>query len=347
MQEIKSILSAGTRDTRPYDAILLLSFGGPEGMDDVLPFLENVLRGRNIPRERLIEVSHHYALFDGVSPINAQNRALLAALEPQLKANGIMLPIYWGNRNWAPYTGDTLRQMQQDGIQRALAFVTSAYSSYSGCRQYREDVALAREQIGEGAPLVDKIRVFYNHPLFVEVNAENLRAALMQIPVERRDSAQVAFTAHSIPLAMAKNADYERQLQETCRLVAEAAHITNWQLVYQSRSGSPSQPWLGPDIVEHLDALKAAGAQDVVVLPVGFVSDHVEVLYDLDREALDHAAELGLNMVRAATVGTSPAYVRMVAELIRERVKGEPTHRAIGQYGANHDVCPIDCCLRV
>ena len=346
MQDIKPILSAGTRDTRPYDAILIQSFGGPEGMDDVMPFLENVLRGRNVPRERLIDVSHHYALFDGVSPINAQNRALIAALEPELRTVGITLPIYWGNRNWAPYLNDTMQQMQRDGIQRVLAFVTSAYSSYSGCRQYREDVQDAREKI-DGAPWVDKIRVFYNHPVFVEVNAENLRAALDQIPVDRRDSAHVAFTAHSIPVPMAKRANYERQLQETCRLVAEAAHVNNWQLVYQSRSGSPSQPWLGPDILEHLDALKASGVQDVAVLPVGFVSDHVEVLYDLDHEAQDRAAELGLNMVRAATVGTSPAYIHMVAELIAERVNHLSDRQAIGQYGANHDFCPIDCCLRI
>ena len=327
-----------------YDAILIVSFGGPEGMDDVMPFLENVLRGRNVPRERMIDVSHHYALFDGISPINAQNRELIAALIPELRANGVHLPIYWGNRNWQPYLTDTLRQMTADGIKNAVAFVTSAYSSYSGCRQYREDIMRAQAEIGSDAPQVAKLRVFYNHPLFIEANVENLQAAIDQIPAERRAATSIAFTAHSVPLVMAQGSKYVMQLQETCRLVAEQAGLSNWKLVYQSRSGSPRQPWLEPDILQHLQTLKTEGASDVVVLPVGFVSDHIEVCYDLDTEAQALVAELDMKLVRAATVGTHPLYVKMISELIIERLSHDPARQAIGLYGASHDVCPIDCC---
>ncbi|HLL75575.1 MAG TPA: ferrochelatase [Pyrinomonadaceae bacterium] len=328
-----------------YDALLVVSFGGPEGVDDVMPFLENVTRGRGIHRERLLGVAHHYELFGGVSPINEQNRRLIAALRRELDEHGPRLPIYWGNRNWHPLLADALRQMRDDGVRRALAFVTSAYSSYSGCRQYRENIEHARAEVGEGAPAVDKLRAFYNHPGFVEPNAENLSAALAQIPAERRASARVAFTAHSIPEAMAAGCDYEAQLLETCRLVAERAGAKLWRLVFQSRSGSPHQPWLEPDICDHLRELKAAGATDAVVHPVGFISDHMEVLYDLDTEARQVAAEIGLNMIRAATVGTHPAFVTMIRELITERIDGRPAHRALGARGPSHDVCPADCCL--
>jgi ferrochelatase len=330
-----------------YDAILIASFGGPEGMDDVIPFLENVLRGRPVPQERLIEVSHHYELFGGVSPINQQNRDLIAALRQELDEHGINLPIYWGNRNWSPYFADTLRQMAADGIKRALMFVTSAYSSYSGCRQYREDIQRARDQVGMDAPQVDKVRVFYNHPLFIEVNVHNLRRALDQLPAERHANARIAFTAHSIPDAMAAHCDYQAQLLETCQLVAGMVGMEDqWELVYQSRSGSPAQPWLGPDILDHLRALKQAGATDVIVHPIGFVSDHIEVLYDLGVEAADLAKELGLTLIRASTVGTHPKYIQMIRELISDRLTDYPDRSSIGDRGPNHDFCPLDCCLR-
>ena len=330
---------------QPYDAILFLSFGGPEGMDDVMPFLANVLRGRNVPESRMREVAHHYELFGGVSPINEQNRRLIGALERELEQNGPRLPVYWGNRNWHPLLADTLSRMRDDGIKNALAFVTSAYSSYSGCRQYREDVERAREAVGHGAPRVEKLRAFYNHPGFVRPNVENLGAALAQIPDERRARARVAFTAHSIPSAMAAGCDYERQLLETCRLTASGAGAEQWRLVFQSRSGPPTQAWLEPDICDHLRELKAEGAEDVVVAPIGFISDHMEVLYDLDTEAKQLSAEIGVNMVRAATVGTHPQFVSMIRELINERLDPAATHRALGTFGPSHDVCPVDCCL--
>ena len=329
----------------PYDALLVVSFGGPEGVDEVMPFLQIVLRGRSIPEARIREVAHHYELFGGVSPLNGQNRALIAALRAELEASGPNLPIYWGNRNWAPFLADTLQQMKQDGIKHALAFFTSAYSSYSGCRQYREDIQKAQAAVGAGAPEVDKLRVFYNHPGFIEPTVENVQRALEQIPQERRATARVAFTAHSIPQSMAAACTYENQLKEVCQLVAEKLSLQNWNLVYQSRSGPPAQPWLEPDILKHLSDLKAEGVTDVVVAPVGFISDHMEVLYDLDTEAGQHCEAIGLNMIRAATVGTHPAFIRMIRELILERMGTETTRRSLGTKGPSHDVCPIDCCL--
>jgi len=328
-----------------YDAILIVSFGGPEGLDDVMPFLSNVLRGRNVPESRMREVAHHYELFGGVSPINGQNRRLIGALERELGENGPRLPIYWGNRNWHPLLADTLRRMRDDRIKNALAFVTSAYSSYSGCRQYREDVERAREAVGEGAPQVSKLRAFFNHPGFVGPNVENLRAALAEIPEVRRADARVAFTAHSIPEAMAAGCDYERQLLETCRLVAEGAGRANWRLAFQSRSGPPTQAWLGPDIRDHLRELKESGATDVVVAPVGFISDHMEVLYDLDTEARQLSEGLGLNMIRAATVGTHPEFIKMIRELILERLDDATPRRALGTFPPRQDTCATDCCL--
>ena len=328
-----------------YDAILLVSFGGPEGMDEVMPFLQNVLRGRDVPAARLREVAHHYEMFGGVSPINAQNRALIAALESELEANGPRLPVYWGNRNWHPLLADTLRQMADDGRRRALAFVTSAYSSYSGCRQYRENIARAQEEIGLRAPQVDKLRVFYNHPGFIEANIEHVRAALTQIPPARRADARLVFTAHSIPLSMATSCDYVAQLQEAGRLVAEGAGHERWQLVYQSRSGPPTQAWLEPDICDHLRALKEAGARDAIISPIGFISDHMEVLYDLDTEARLLAAELGLNLIRAATVGTHPLFIKMIRELILERMNPNIERRALGSHGPRQDFCSTECCL--
>ena len=315
-----------------YDALLLVSFGGPEGMDDVMPFLENVLRGRNVPRERMLQVARHYEMFGGVSPINQQNRNLIAALEKELDENGPMLPIYWGNRNWHPLLPDTLAQMTQDGIKNALAFATSAYSSYSSCRQYRQNISDAQAAVGPSAPRVEKLRVFYNHPLFIQANLEQIRAALDQF--EDPASVNLVFTAHSIPESMAVNCDYAKQLIEVGRLIAKALGIKNWQVVYQSRSGSPSQPWLGPDVTEHLRALHIEDVKNVVVAPIGFVSDHMEVVYDLDVQAQQTANELGMKMVRASTAGTHPAFVRMIRELVVERIENK----------VPENICAPDCC---
>ncbi|MCL4545134.1 MAG: ferrochelatase [Chloroflexi bacterium] len=329
----------------PYDAVLLVSFGGPEGPDDVMPFLDNTLRGRNVPQSRKLEVARHYALFGGVSPINGQNRQLLAALAVELKAARIHLPLYWGNRNWHPLLEDTVRQMSRDGVRRALAFVTSAYSSYSGCRQYREDIERARAAVGPDAPAIDKVRVFYNHPLFVAANAALLRETLAQLPVGIEATSRVMFTAHSVPVSMAAHSRYREQLEEACRLVAAATGVNEWDLVFQSRSGPPQQPWLEPDVLDHLRTLKNRGVTHVATAPIGFVSDHLEVQYDLGIAARELATELGLQLVLTPTVGAHPLYVQMVRELIEERCG--PTHlkRASGRFGPSHDVCPEDCCL--
>ena len=329
---------------RAYDAILVLSFGGPEGVDDVIPFLENVTRGRGVPPERLAEVAEHYYHFGGVSPINAQNRALIAALETDLKEHGMDLPIYFGNRNWHPLLADTLRQMKDDGVQRALAFVTSAFSSYSSCRQYREDIAAAAAAVGDGAPSIDKIRVFYNHPGFLEPVAEHLRAAIEQFPASRRDQVRVLYTAHSIPMSMATTSAYEAQLRDAMAIVSDLAGVRHSTLCYQSRSGSPSVPWLEPDFADVMTDLHADGHTDVIVCPIGFVSDHLEVLFDLDEEGAEHAAELGMTYVRAATVGTHPRFVAMIRELIEERMTASPVRCALGANGPVHDNCPVNCC---
>lgn len=325
-----------------YQAILLVSFGGPEAPADVLPFLENVTRGRNIPRGRLLEVAEHYHHFGGKSPINDQNRALMAALRAELDQHGISLPIYRGNRNWHPFLTDALRQMKADGVESALGLVTSAFSSYSGCRQYGENIAVAQAEVGEGAPKVDKVRVFYNHPGYIEACAERVREAAAAIPAS--EPVRLVATAHSIPCSMAETSAYETQLRETARLVAEAAGFDHWELVYQSRSGPPSQPWLGPDILDHLRALHAEQEQNLVLAPIGFISDHIEVLYDLDVEAKQLADELGMKMVRARSAGTHPAFIAMLRELIQERLDPAVPKRAIGRFGPNHDVCPADCC---
>jgi ferrochelatase len=330
----------------PYDAILVVGFGGPESREEVLPFLENVLRGRPVPRERMLEVAEHYYHFGGVSPINQQVRDLIAALTPELRRHGVTLPIYWGNRNWHPLLPDTMQSMVQAGVRRALAVVLSAYSSYSGCRQYREDIARAQAEVGSQAPAVDKVRVFYNHPDFVAANAEHLARALEQLPAVRRPQVRVAFTAHSLPQGMADRCQYVSQLTETCRLVADASAIpsTHWKLVYQSRSGRPQDPWLEPDILDHLAALTEQGVADVVVQPIGFLSDHMEVLYDLDDEAASRARQAGIHMVRAATVGTHPRFVAMLRKLIQERLSPGADRESIGSFGPSHDVCPADCC---
>lgn len=333
-----------------YDALLIVSFGGPEKREDVIPFLENVLRGKPVPRERLLEVAEHYYHFGGVSPINAQCRELIAALQRELTNAGISLPIYWGNRNWTPFLTAALQQMARDGVKRALAFVTSAYSSYSGCRQYRENIAAAQAEVGTQAPQVDKLRMFYNHPEFIVANVDRLQAALLRLPQPPDDQTLLLFTAHSLPQEMADHCDYVQQLSETCRLVVEHLATTapgwpegRWRLVYQSRSGRPTDPWLEPDILEALNSAAQQGFRQVVVAPVGFLCDHMEVLYDLDYEAQRRAEELGLTMVRSATVGTHPRFIAMIRQLIEERLRrGE--RRAIGRYGPSHDVCPADCC---
>jgi ferrochelatase len=329
----------------PYDSILIVSFGGPERREDVLPFLENVLRGKPVPKERMLEVAEHYYHFGGISPINRHVRELISALRAELDAAGIALPIYWGNRNWHPLLPHALREMARAGHQRALAYVTSAYSSYSGCRQYRENIEQARLAVGPSAPQVDKLRAFFNHPEFIAANVERVREAWSQLPADAQTAARIAFTAHSIPLSMASTSAYVEQLTETCRLIAEelALPAERWRLVYQSRSGRPQDPWLEPDIGDHLRSLKSAGVADVIVAPVGFLSDHIEVLYDLDEEARRIAEESGLRMIRAGTVGAHPRFVRMIRELIEERLRGTE-RRCVGTLGPRPDVCPVDCC---
>jgi protoporphyrin/coproporphyrin ferrochelatase len=328
-----------------YDAILVVSFGGPESREDVISFLETVLRGKNVPRERILTVAEHYYHFGGKSPINEQTRDLIAALQVELEQNGPKLPIYLGNRNWHPLLPDTLRQMKQDGVGRAIGFVTSAYSSYSGCRQYREDIARAQAEVGPGAPVVDKLRAFFNHPLFIEATVDRVQGALRSIPANARENVQVIYTAHSIPLSMANTSDYVKQLQEVARLVSEAIGHTNHVLVYQSRSGAPGQPWLEPDILDYLRRVKAENLASAVVLaPISFLSDHMEVLYDLDIEAHHLCETLGLPMSRAKTVGVHPKFVAMIRELITERMSPKIERRALGTMGVRADTCAADCC---
>ncbi|MFF3246106.1 ferrochelatase [Streptomyces sp. NPDC002870] len=354
------------RDPAPYDALLLLSFGGPEGPDDVVPFLENVTRGRGIPTERLKEVGQHYFLFGGVSPINDQNRALLDALRKDFAEHGLELPVHWGNRNWAPYLTDTLREMVQDGHRRIAVLATSAYASYSGCRQYRENLADALatlEAEGLELPRVDKLRHYFNHPGFVRPMIDGVLKSLADLPEKLRAGARLAFTTHSIPTSAAdasgpaaghgEGGAYVRQHLEVARLIADAVREQtgiehSWQLVYQSRSGAPHIPWLEPDICDHLEELHGSGAPAVVMVPIGFVSDHMEVLYDLDTEATAKAAELGLPVRRSATVGADRRFAAAVRDLLLERAaveRGLPAERcALGALGPSHDLCPVGCC---
>ncbi|WP_433572615.1 ferrochelatase [Streptomyces sp. CA-251247] len=354
------------RDPTPYDALLLLSFGGPEGPDDVVPFLENVTRGRGIPTERLKEVGQHYFLFGGVSPINDQNRALLGALRKDFADHGLDLPVYWGNRNWAPYLTDTLREMTRDGHRRIAVLATSAYASYSGCRQYRENLADALATLqaeGLELPRVDKLRHYFNHPGFVGPMTEGVLSALADLPAAVREGAHLAFTTHSIPTAAADTSGpvadhgdggaYVRQHLDVARQIADAVRAETgtehpWELVYQSRSGAPHIPWLEPDICDHLGELHGSGVPAVVMVPIGFVSDHMEVLYDLDTEATAKAAELGLPVRRSATVGADPRFAEAVRDLVLERAateRGVPAERcALGALGPSHDLCPIGCC---
>jgi ferrochelatase len=364
-------------ETMPaYDAFLLLSFGGPEGPDDVLPFLENVTRGRGVPQERLEEVAEHYHAYGGISPINAQNRELLAAIPAAFAAMGIDLPLYWGNRNWHPFIAETVGQMRADGVQRAVAFVTSAYSSYSACRQYLDDIDHAVAAVGPGAPRIDKLRPYFNHPGFIEPFAAAVEAAIAGLPAGARARARLVFTAHSVPVGMAAASGsaskgtavpgavggrYAAELREAARLITERASGASlpFDLVFQSRSGPPSVPWLEPDVNDHLAALAkgtdAFGAplpdgppSAVVVVPVGFVSDHMEVIHDLDVEAAQTAASLGLPFARAKAPGPTPRFAKMVSELVAERVSGAAP-QALGRFGLGAfadgaDNCPADCC---
>ena len=327
----------------PYQAVLLLSFGGPEASEEVMPFLERVVAGRGVPRERLEEVAKHYEHFGGKSPLNGHNRALVARLGEALRRTDHPLPVYFGNRHWHPLLADVLVQMRDDGVERALAFVTSAYGSYSGCRAYLEDMDGARRQV-EGAPALDKLRLFFNHPRLIEASADKLRAAMAGLGDQDRGGARVVFTAHSIPVAMAQGSPYLAQLRETATLVAAAVGLDGWDLAFQSRSGPPQVPWLEPDICDHLRALHDPGVGAVVVAPIGFLADHMEVVYDLDIEARAVADGLGLSMVRADTVGDHPSYVDMIVELIAERLFPEQPRRSVGGLPAATDTCAVGCC---
>jgi protoporphyrin/coproporphyrin ferrochelatase len=330
-----------------YDALLLVSFGGPEGPDEVLPFLRNVTRGRGVPDERLAEVAGHYDRFGGRSPINDQNRALLAALRSELAP----MPVYWGNRNWRPTLAEALAAMRDDGITRAACFVTSAFASYSGCRQYREDLAEAAAEVGDGVPELAKLRLYFDHPGFVEPLVDNVTAALAELPAARRDGAAMVFVAHSVPMWQARTSGpdggaYPAQLAAVGAVIAERVGARTgwrgaWEIAYSSRSGPPSVPWLEPDIGDRLAALGPAAA---VVVPIGFVSDHLEVVYDLDVMAAGRAAAAGVEVRRAATVGTDPRFVRMVAGLLAERAAPAAPRPALTALPPARDICPRSCC---
>ncbi|QGK69891.1 ferrochelatase [Allosaccharopolyspora coralli] len=334
-----------------FDAVLLLSFGGPEGHDDVRPFLENVTRGRGVPPERLDEVAEHYHHFGGVSPINRLNRDLIAALEAELAEQSRDLPVYFGNRNWHPLLEDTVARMADEGVRRALVFPTSAWGGYSGCRQYHEDIARAREAVGDRAPELIKLRQFFDHPLFVDANAD----AVCRARDELDGDARVVFTAHSIPMRADERPGpdgdphwYSRQVHEAARLVAEAAGVRDYDVTWQSRSGPPHVPWLEPDVCDHLEALHADGVNAVIVSPLGFVSDHLEVVWDLDNEAADKATELGMSLARAATAGTDPRFVTMIIELVSEHLDGWQRRKESPLVAAgctvNGRLCAVPCC---
>ncbi len=300
-----------------------------------MPFLENVTRGRNVPRARLEEVAESYMRFGGRSPINDQCRDLIAALKTELATHAIDLPIYWGNRNWHPFIEDTMRQMAADGIRRAIVFVTSAYSSYSACRQYLEDIERARDAVGEGAPECVKLRHFHDRPGFLDALADRLQSAFDRIPKADWAAAHLLFTAHSVPLAMARSSRYVQQLEEVAAHLAARMGHPDYRLVWQSRSGPPSQPWLEPDIKDALSEIASGdGSRTVVVQPIGFISDHMEVIVDLDTQAMEHARSLGLEMVRAGTAGTHPRFVSMIRELIEERLNS----------GEAANPCLANCC---
>jgi protoporphyrin/coproporphyrin ferrochelatase len=330
-------------------AFLLVSFGGPEGPDDVMPFLRNVTTGRDVPDDRLAEVAEHYYEFGGVSPINAQCRDLVRAIEQDFAVSGIELPVYWGNRNWQPYLAETMQAMADDGVRTAIAFVTSAYSSFSSCRQYLDDIARARATVGEKAPLVTKIPPYYRHKGFITSFTDAAARAIESLPDEVRAGAELVFTAHSIPESMAaasgpRGDAYQAQLAEAAALVAAGLGRPSWKLAYQSRSGPPAVPWLGPDINDRLTDLARAGAPAVVLVPIGFVSDHMEVLFDLDVQAARTARDLGLPMARAATPATDPRFVAMISSLVSEfaATRGGQAAFALGPDAAMF--CGQNCC---
>jgi len=333
-------------DSLPIDSILIVSFGGPEGPDDVLPFLENVLRGKNVPRERMLEVAEDYQHFGGVSPINEQCRQLIECVRAECDRRGLRLPIYWGNRNWHPMLDDTMKEMAEAGCRRAIAFFTSMFSCYSGCRQYRENLASAMLGVGASAPIVEKTRMGFNHPKFIEAQRDCLQDALAKVPESERSRTKVLFCAHSIPKAMADHSRYEEQLREASRLVCEAAQHTEWELAFQSRSGPPQQPWLEPDVCDRIEQIAQENHPAyVIVQPIGFISDHMEVMYDLDEEAAAKCKELGIEFIRTPTVGTHPQFVAMVVDLIEERLRRGTDRPSVGNYGPSHDICPANCCL--
>jgi len=337
--------SKAVSNTHDYDALLVVSFGGPEGPADVDSFLDNVFRGLRVPPETKALIAKRYEHVGGVSPINAHTRAFIKALQLELDAHGPALPIYWGNRNWHPLLADTVAQMAHAGVRRALAFVTSSFSSYSGCRRYREDLFEAASGV-PNAPRFDKLRVPYNHPGFIEAMSDRVKEAIDTLSTGKRKHALVLFSAHSLPVAMARGCAYEEQLAASCKLVGEALKHQRWRLVYQSNNASYGrEPWLGPDIRDALREAEAEGIKAVVVAPIGFVCDHMEVIMDLDVDAAAVAREIGLTMARAGTVGTHPKYVAMVRELIVERLTPDAPRRALGSLGPSHDRCAPDCCL--
>jgi ferrochelatase len=306
--------------TEPSDAVLLIGFGGPTSMAEVRPFLDNVLRGRPVPPERIEAVVHHYEIIGGRSPFNELTFRQARALEAQLRAEGLALPVYVGMRTWTPYVQETLQQMAADSVRRAVGIIMAPHQTEASWGRYERAVSAARARLGAVAPDIDYVDPWHAHPLFIEAVSDNAGAALQQIPSERRTSAALVFTAHSVPTAMAAASPYVAQITESARLVAERSGHPQWTLAYQSRSGNPSEPWLDPDINEVVRQLAGAGARDVVVAPIGFVCDHVEVLYDLDIETHQLAQDLGLNFVRAATVNDHPTFVRMLADVVRQRV---------------------------
>lgn len=337
-------------------ALLWLSFGGPEKPADVRPFLENVTRGRDVPAERLDEVEQHYLSFGGVSPINQLNRDAIEATRALLRRQGLNLPVYFGNRNWHPLVEDTVAEMSRDGIRRALVFPTSAYGGYSACRQYDEDIVRARAAVGPGAPELVKVRHYFDHPVFVSCFVDAVRVAVDQLPAQVRDAYRLVFTAHSVPLSADVASGppergghlYSRQVAEAARLVAHDVGVADYDLVWQSRSGPPRIPWLEPDIVDHLEALHAADVPAVVVCPVGFVSDHLEIVWDLDTEAAARAAELGMAFARAHAPSSDSRFAEMVVELAREHVDGTSTRRLSDLTSAGCTVngapCAVGCC---
>ena len=312
-----------------FDSVLLISFGGPQGRDDIRPFLANVLRGRRVSPERVEEVAHHYELFDGVSPITELTRRQAEGLRARLIASGRPLPVYVGMRNWHPLLPDTLRAMYQDGVRRAVGFIAAAQHSYSSCQQYRENVAAARAELrGEGHDVdVTFVGSWYNHPLFIAANVAHVREAIARLAERDRAAARLIFTAHSIPTSMASSSRYQQQLRESAQLVAEQVGMSDWALVYQSRSGRPGDPWLELDVCDYLRREKAAGLAAAVLCPIGFICDHIEVLYDLDREAADVCREVGLPMARAETVNDDPLFLDMMADMVLKvvgRYRGSP-----------------------